>query len=375
MPADSNSSDLLDMTAGTTSWSDPALAAGQSFFDSSSGVTITVSSASASGAVVEVSFGGPAPTPTPSPSPTPTPPPSCKHVAPVVSMSPGQSAAVKAGTLVNFTVSVANKDASPCTSSTFTLTDSVPAGWTGTLSPASVSVAPGATGSVTLKATSPASTVNGSYNVSSTAKNSAATTMTGSGSATYVVSNPVSTSGGTLSDDFDRADSSSLGSAWTATAGTIVIASDMAKTALGYNALSQAVVSALAGATQTVDVDFTSMDNNLGPKFGIVLRYKDASNYYLIQRATGGSSLLYISKVVNGVETALANVSISNPQKGVTFHMTGRVTGNTLSLDFGGVNKLNVTDSTFASGKVGFQIYNKNANVQQQADNFKATVQ
>ena len=69
MSADSNSSDLLDMTAGTSSWSDPALTAGQSFFDSTSGVTITVSSASSSGAVVAVSFGGPAPTPTPSPSP------------------------------------------------------------------------------------------------------------------------------------------------------------------------------------------------------------------------------------------------------------------------------------------------------------------
>ena len=149
----------------------------------------------------------------------------------------------------------------------------------------------------------------------------------------------------------------------------------MAKTALGVNGKSQSVVSALSGATQTVDVDFTSMDNNLGPTFGVILRYKDASNYYLIQRVTGGTSRLYISKVVNGVETALANVGISNPQKGVSFHITGRVTGNTLSLDFGGVNKLNVTDSTFAAGKVGFQIYNKNVNAQQQADNFKATVQ
>jgi len=276
---------------------------------------------------------------------------------------------------VTFTVSVTNKDTSPCTNSTFTLTGSVLPGWTGTLSASSLAVAPGGTGSVTLKATSPASAVNGNYNVSSTAKNAAATTVTGSGSATYVVSNPVSTSGGTLSDDFDRADSSSLGSAWAATAGNIVVASNMAKTALGVTGLSQSVVSALSGATQTVDVDFTSMDNNLGPKFGILLRYKDSGNYYLIQRVTGGSSRLYISKVVNGVETALANVSIANPQKGVSFHLTGRVTGNTLSLDFGGVNKLNVTDSTFATGKVGFQISNKNANAQQQADNFKATVQ
>lgn len=375
MPVDSNSSDLLDMTAGTTSWSDPALVAGQSFFDSTSGITISVTSASSSGAVVAVSFGGPAPTPTPSPTPTPTPAPSCSHVAPLVSMSPGQSAAVKSGTQVTFTVSVTNKDVSPCTTSSFAMTDSVLPGWTGTLSASSLSLAPGAAGSVTIKVTSPASAVNGSYNVSSTAKNSSATTVTSSGSATYLVSNPVSTTGGTLSDDFTRPDASSLGSSWAATSGSLVVASNMAKTGLGTAGLSSAVVSSLAGTTQTVDIDFTSMDNNLGPTFGIMLRYQDANNYYLIQRVTGGSSRLYISKVVNGVTTALANVGITNPQKGVSFHMTGRANGNTISLDFGGVNKLNVTDSTFATGKVGFQIYNKNANVQQQADNFKAVVQ
>ena len=375
VPADSNSSNLLDMTAGTSSWSDPALVAGQSFYDSVSGLTIAVASASANGAVVSVTFGGPQPTPTPSPTPTPTPAPSCVHVAPVVAMSPGQSAAVKAGTLVTFTVSVTNKDASPCTASTFGLTGSVVAGWTGTLSAASLSLAPGATNSVTLKVTSPSSAVNGTYGVSSTAKNTAATTMTSSGAASYLVSNPVSTTGGTITDSFDRADASSLGSAWTQTQGNFVVAGNMARTALGYQGTSQAVVTGLAGATQTVDIDFTSMDNNLGPQFGIMLRYQDPNNYYLIHRVTGGSSRLYISKVVNGVATGLANVGITNPAKGLSFHITGRVTGSTLSLDFGGVNKLNINDSTFATGKVGFQIINKNANVQQLADNFKATVQ
>jgi len=375
VPTDSNSSDLLDMTAGTSSWADPALVSGQSFYDSTSGVTISVSSASSSGAVVAVSFGGPQPTPTPSPTPTPTPAPSCTHVSPVVALSPGQSAAVKAGTQVSFTVSVTNKDVSPCTTSSFTVTGSVLPGWTGTLSAGSVSVAPGATGSVTLKVTSPTSAVNGTYSVSSTAKNSSATTMTNTGSASYLVSNPVSSTGGTITDTFDRPDSSSLGSAWTATSGNLVVASNMAKTATGYSGLSQSIVSALAGATQTVDIDFTSMDNNLGPQFAILLRYQDANNYYLIQRVTGGSSRLYISKVVNGVTTALANVGITNPQKAVSFHMTGRATGSTLSLDFNGVNKLNINDTTFANGHVGFQIYNKNSAVQQEADNFTATVQ
>ena len=149
---------------------------------------------------------------------------------------------------------------------------------------------------------------------------------------------------------------------------------DIGVVAVGDRRRLLAAIAALAGATQTVDIDFTSMDSNLGPQFAILLRYQDANNYYLIQRVTGGSSRLYISKVVNGVTTALANVGITNPQKAVSFHMTGRVTGSTLSLDFNGINKLNINDTTFANGHVGFQIYNKNSAVQQEADNFTATV-
>ena len=134
-------------------------------------------------------------------------------------------------------------------------------------------------------------------------------------------------------------------------------------------------VTALSGKTQSAEADFTSVDNNLGPRFGIVLRYQDPRNYYLIHRDTGGSSRLYISKIVNGVQTDLAYASLGNPTKNVAFHMLGRVTGTTISLDFGGVNKLNVNDMTFTTGKVGIQLVNNQGTAQQQADNFRATVQ
>ena len=52
-----------------------------------------------------------------------------------------------------------------------------------------------------------------------------------------------------------------------------------------------------------------------------------------------------ISKFVNGVETILAAASIANPAKYVPFHITGRITGSTLSLDFNGVTKVTATDS------------------------------
>ena len=141
--------------------------------------------------------------------------------------------------------------------------------------------------------------------------------------------------------------------------------------------MSIAVVSGLSGATQTAGANFTSVDNNLGPRFGIVLRYQDAKNYYLIYRQTGGSSRLLISKIVNGVETILGTASISNPAKLVPFRITARASGNKLSLDFNStLNVVSVTDaaSTFTTGKPGIMVGpGGSSTTQQQADNFSAT--
>jgi hypothetical protein len=376
-PSDPNSSDLLDMTAGTSSWTDPALVVGQTFTDATSGVSIVVNSVSGTGATVAVTLSGaPPPTPSPSPTPTPTPSPTCTHVAPVVSLLPSQTAGVAAGTAVNFTLSVTNKDVSPCTASVFTLTSTVPSGWTGVLTAASLSVSPGATASTTLKVTSPTSGTNGTYPVSATAKNQADTTKSASATASYVLNNPVpGGTGGSFADNFDRADATSLGASWTEVSGDLVISGNMVKNALGMAGNSMAVVTPLSSATESAEADFTSVDNNLGPRFGIILRYQDSRNYYQLYRQTGGSSRLLISRIVNGVETILGTYNLANPTKGVVFHIKGRVTGTALSLDFGGVNKINVTDATFATGKVGILIGSNSGSTQQQADNFAATVQ
>ncbi len=65
-PSNSNSSDLLDMTPSSpSSFNHPALLVGQSYKDSTAGVTITPISASSTGATVQVTFGS---------STVPTPP-------------------------------------------------------------------------------------------------------------------------------------------------------------------------------------------------------------------------------------------------------------------------------------------------------------
>jgi hypothetical protein len=303
----------------------------------------------------------------------------CTHANPTITLSPSLSAGVVHGTAVSFTVSVTNKDSAACASSTFDLTDSVPSGWSATLSSSALSLSPGASNTTTLQVTSTVTAVNGSYAVNATAKNRGATSYQASASATYVVSNTGGGTIGSFSDNFNRADSTTtIGTAWSVGAGKFVIGSNMLKNAPQVgNAI--AVVSALSGATQTAGADFTSVDNNLGPRFGIVLRYKDPKNYYLIYRQVGGSSRLLISKFVNGVERILASASLANPAKFVPFHITGRVTGTALSLDFNGVvNKVTATDSdgTISTGKAGILIGpGGSSTIQQQADNFTATVQ
>src|SRR5262245_64882080 len=98
--SDGNSSYLLDLTPATSSWSDPALVVGQSFYDPDAGVTIAPLSVSSTGATVSVSL---------------TAPP-CAPANPTVTLTPSQSQWVQPGSTVSFTVSVTNNDSPSCRS-------------------------------------------------------------------------------------------------------------------------------------------------------------------------------------------------------------------------------------------------------------------
>ncbi|HEV2729086.1 MAG TPA: hypothetical protein VGV15_03560 [Terriglobales bacterium] len=98
---DGNASDQLDMTPATptlTGWFDPSLVVGQSFQDSTAGVTITPTAVSSSGATLQINLNGSA----------------CTAASPTVSVSPSQSQSVTAGTPVSFTVSIKDNDSSSC---------------------------------------------------------------------------------------------------------------------------------------------------------------------------------------------------------------------------------------------------------------------
>ena len=115
----------------------------------------------------------------------------------------------------------------------------------------------------------------------------------------------------------------------------------------------------LYGSDQQASADFASPDNNRAPRFGIVLRFQDPLNYYLVYRQTGGSSVLRISRVVAGVETVLKQRNISNPARGVWFRLGARAEGQILTLLLDDVPLLTVSDGTFAEGTPGLLLSSK----------------
>lgn len=177
-PSNGNSGYLLDMTAGSdfVDMKDAALTGGRNF--TNAGISITTQSTDASQALVTVDLGaasGGGQT--------------CTRSAPTVSLSPGQSSWLVAGSSYSYTVTVSNRDSSGCASSSFSLAASKPSGWSASLGGTSLSLAPGASASTTLKVTSPSTATDAFYTVGAGAT---ANGLTASGSASFVVDNPAS---------------------------------------------------------------------------------------------------------------------------------------------------------------------------------------
>ena len=169
--ASSNSSYLLDMTPETSSWSDPALVVGKSFYDPDAGVAIAPVAVSSMGTTVSVSFE----------------PLACVRTAPSVALSPSQTQWVQPGSSVTYTVTVTNNDNTGCTASSFLLESLVPSGWTADFVTAALSISPGASAATTLRVTSPASATDGFYDLEVMATNSTDAASTASTWATVVL--------------------------------------------------------------------------------------------------------------------------------------------------------------------------------------------
>jgi hypothetical protein len=148
------------------------LAAGQSFNDATNGITITNQGVTSNVATVGVTMAGAV----------------CARYAPSVSLTPSSQTALPGGT-INYTMTVQNNNTAACGTSTFSLSQVVPTGFTGSLSATSLALGAASSGSVNWAATSGSGTVNGTYGLDATATDTGATTSKSSNHASYIVYN------------------------------------------------------------------------------------------------------------------------------------------------------------------------------------------
>jgi hypothetical protein len=332
------SSLLLDMTPDgsitSQTLNDPALTVGRTFGDVEAGVSITTVSKTGSTLTVFVQYGPVTPTATVTPTFTKTPTPT------------RTSTPTRTNTPTRTPTRTATVTRTPTATRTPTPTR------TGTSTPTPIA---------TLTPTRTATAI-----VIPT------DTQTPTPTPPTPTPTPTAGPGASFADAFDRADSTDLGNGWVEVAGDLAIqGQELKNTAIAGDHI--AVFPGISDPAQTVSADFASVDNNLGPRFGVILRYQDPSNYYRIYRATGGASVLRISRIAGGVETVLASVSIGNPTKNVFFRLEGRASGQSLTLALDGVDKATVTDATFSAGSVGVVIQAGGTASFHRADNFLAT--
>ena len=348
------------MTPNTSSMSDAFLDVGKSFTDPVSGLTITTLSVTSTSATIRVDLDPSAP---------------CIRSAPGVTATPAQSPAVAPGTAVTYTVSVTNTDTTACTATTFALQATPPTtSWSKTFGAASLTPAPGATASTTLRITSPV-VAAGAYTIAITATSSTDSTRSGTTSVVYNVApngDPTLTPP-TFLDTFDRPDSPVLDNGWAVMTGSLMIQAGEGRNA-PTTTFSLAVQPDLVGATQLVTASFASANNNSGPRFGVVVRYQNPQNYYLCYRQVGGSSVLRIAKVQNGVETVLKAVGIGNPAPNAFFTLSCQASGSTLTLLVNGVSKFSTSNTTFTAGGAGYTISTKTG-TSHRAENFTVATQ
>ena len=184
--ASGNSSYLLDMTPGTTSWNDPALVTGLSFTDPASGVTLTseVPCSNTLNGNIGVTIGAIA----------------CVRANPDLTISPTANQSLTAGGSAAYTLSVKNNDNSGCATGNFNLTAAPPGGWGVKLGSTALAIAPGASASTTLTVTAPNGVADGLYQTSATATNAAASSYADSVTAGAVIYTVTSVSVAVVTD-------------------------------------------------------------------------------------------------------------------------------------------------------------------------------
>jgi hypothetical protein len=110
----------------------------------------------------------------------------CVRSAPTIVLAPSSQSGAASQTL-DYGLSVTSMDSSSCSSSNFNISAIVPAGWTGTASSTTLTLAPGQQASTNLRITSAATAVPGNFAFSANVANSAGSSYSTSNSGQYVI--------------------------------------------------------------------------------------------------------------------------------------------------------------------------------------------
>ncbi|MDR6550258.1 hypothetical protein [Paenibacillus qinlingensis] len=157
-----------------------------------------------------------------------------------------------------------------------------------------------------------------------------------------------------LSDNFE--DGNALG--WTALNGSWSVVTDATYAyEQSTNIAAEAVTTAGDGYWTNYDIqaDISPKSATAGAATGIIGRYVDNNNYYLLRLSTNQVQLL---KKVNGTFTTLAYKSYTvNPNSVYNLKLSMR--GSTLVGSVNGVNELTVNDTSHTAGKIGLRTYNQ----------------
>ncbi|MGG1516345.1 hypothetical protein ABE504_13075 [Paenibacillus oryzisoli] len=159
-----------------------------------------------------------------------------------------------------------------------------------------------------------------------------------------------------VSDNFEDGDAQG----WSASSGNWSVVAD-ATYAYQQSANTAAeAVAATGDANWTnydVLADMTPKSTTSGAATGIIGRYADNNNYYLLRLSTNQVQLL---KKVNGTFTTLAAKSYTE-NLNTAYSLKLSMRGNTLVGSVNGIEELTVNDSSIAAGKIGLRAYNQQA--------------
>jgi hypothetical protein len=168
---------------------------------------------------------------------------------------------------------------------------------------------------------------------------------------------PTPTPGGNLfSDDFEDGNSSG----WTVASGSWSVVTDGTKVFKQTSTSGEAVVYAgnSTWTNYTVEAKVKLYNTGANTASGIITRYKDGSNYYLLRLHGSGKVQLY--KKVAGTFTLLQEATQTGSAN-TWYTLKLVVSGSNLTGYVDGAQKVAVADSSVANGSIGARTYTQSA--------------